>query len=310
MTDLTKLKSFLYAAEHLNFTKAAQQLHVTQPTISHHIKSIEDEMDVILFDRSDYNIRITDAGRLLLPWARKLIRQSIEMQEMMKSLQDNIVGGLRIACSTTAGKYVLPQLAARFSQSHPGVRVNILRCNPDTVIPNLLDNEANLGVVSYEALEKNMELQEFFNDYISLIVPSDHPFAMRHQISPEELIDEPIIMREPTSGTRRVVLAELAKHDISIEDMNIFMTIGNAEAIVQTVAAGYGISFASTLAIDCPLQSGSVASIDVQGVNLQRKIYMLRKRLDDPYRPQEAFWSFVHDPSNLDLLQLSKACDL
>jgi DNA-binding transcriptional LysR family regulator len=111
-------------------------------------------------------------------------------------------------------------------------------------------------------------------------------------------------MREPTSGTRRVVLEELAKHDISLEDLNIFMELGNAEAIVRTVADGYGVAFVSELAATYPLERGHVMAVPVDGLTLQRTIYMVRKRIGDSYRPRDAFWSFVHAPENADLLRL------
>jgi DNA-binding transcriptional LysR family regulator len=305
MIELSKLEIFLYAAEHLNFSAAARHLHLTQPTVSHHIKSLEGDLGIELFKRTGSKLRLTEAGRLLLPWARKMMSDSIDLTAMIGALQEGIAGNLRIACSTTAGKYVLPQLAARFSQRNPNIRVSIMRCMPEYVVPRLLDGEANLGVVSYEIHDKDVELQEFFEDAITLIVPARHAFAPRSSIRPVEIINEPIIMRESTSGTRRVMLSELARHDISIEDLNIFMELGNAEAIVRTVAAGYGISFVSTLASACPLEGGNIVAVDVEGLELRRKIYMVRKRLDSPYRPQEAFWSFVHDPANLDLLRLA-----
>ncbi|MBT3391142.1 MAG: LysR family transcriptional regulator [Chloroflexi bacterium] len=307
MIELTRLKTFIYAADELSFSEAARHLHITQPTVSHHIKALEKELDVQLFDRTGAGLRLTEAGRLLLPWARKVLRDSIELKGMMDALHDGVVGDLRIACSTTAGKYVLPQLAARFSQRYPGIQVSILRCTPEHIVPRLLDGEANLGVVSYEMYSEEMELQEFFEDAITMVVASDHPWALRSSIQPSEVIGEPILMREETAGTRRVVLSELAKHDISLEDLNIFMQLGNAEAIVRTVAAGYGISFVSSLATECLLESGKVVSVHVEGLELSRKIYMARKRLAPPHRPQEAFWGFVHDSANLDLLQLADA---
>ena len=115
-----------------------------------------------------------------------------------------------------------------------------------------------LGVVSTEVDDTSLESQQFFRDMITLIVPSNHRWAFRKMVDPSELLEEPIIMREETAGTRRVVLAELAKHDISLDDLNVFMELGNAEAIVRTVAAGYGISFASSLASACPLERGNV----------------------------------------------------
>jgi len=310
MVDLLRIETFLHAAETLNFSEAARLLHLSQPTVSHHIKTMENDLGVTLFERQGTTIKLTDAGKLLVPWARRVMRDSIEMQEMMESLKEGMAGNLQIACSTTAGKYVLPHLAARFSIRHPNVRTKLLRCTPASVVTNLLDGEANLGVVSYEIPGKDIELQEFFHDLISVIVPRDHPFVSRDKILPEDVIGEPIIMREETSGTRKIVLSELARHDISLDDLNNFMEVGNAEAIVRTVAAGYGISFVSKLAAACALERGNVVTIPVEGVNLVRTIYMARKRLKESSRPADAFWGFIHDPTNQDLIELASRGDL
>lgn len=304
MIDLLKIEVFLHAAETLSFSEAARQMHLSQPTISHHVKMLEHEFGVELFDRTGPGLRMTDAGRLLLPWARKLIRESIEMQEMMASLQDKIVGHLRIACSTTSGKYLLPQLAARFHQRYPWVKVSILSCQPEYVIPRLLEEEANLGVLSRESFDEGLESQDFFTDRMILIAPAHHRWATFRSIEPADLIGEPIIMREPNSGNRKAMLTELGKHDIHLEDLEIFLEVGNAEAIVETVAAGFGISFVSRLSASCALKRGFVVEVPVTGLSLQRKIYMVRRALDVPNRPQEVFWGFVHDPVNADLLHL------
>jgi DNA-binding transcriptional LysR family regulator len=310
MVDLIKVETFLHAAEKLNFSEAARILHLSQPTVSHHVKNLEQDLGVTLFKRQGASVQLTEAGRLLLPWARRMVRDSIEMQEMMDSLKQGLAGDLMIACSTTAGKYVLPLLAARFSKRHPRICTTLLRCTQESIVPKLLDGEANLGVASYEIPNQELDIQEFFQDSISVIVPSDHPFTLRKEVLPEDLLGENIIMREETSGTRKIVLSELAKHDIGLEDLDIFMQIGNAEAIVRTVSAGYGISFVSKLAAACALDRGTVAMVPIKGLNLTRKIYMVRKRLMDPSRAMDAFWGFVHDPSNRDLLELASRGDL
>ncbi|MBU0512625.1 MAG: LysR family transcriptional regulator [Chloroflexi bacterium] len=306
MVDIQKIETFLRAAESSSLSEAAKQLHLSQPTVSHHIKTLEQELEVTLFHRSNVGMQLTDAGRLLLPWARRLMHDTNDLKEMMSSLQGDIVGELRIACSTTAGKYILPQMAARFSQQYPGIHVRILACGPEQTTLNLLDGEAHLGVVSTEVDDTSLESQKFFRDVITLIVPSNHRWAFRKVIDPGELLEEAIIMREETAGTRRVVLAELAKHDISLDDLNVFLELGNAEAIVRTVAAGYGISFVSSLASACPMERGNVTDIDVEGMTLQRNVYMVRKRISAPHRPRDVFWSFVHDPANTDLLRLAE----
>ncbi|HUH96353.1 MAG TPA: LysR family transcriptional regulator [Anaerolineales bacterium] len=303
MIDLQKIETFLCAAEKLNISEAAKQLHLSQPTVSHQIKLLEQELGATLFIRSSTGLQLTEAGQLLLPWARRLLNDSSNLQAMMSSLQD-VAGELRIACSTTAGKYILPQLAARFRLRYPGIQVRIPACAPEKVALDLLAGEAHLGVLSREVGDPNLEIQEFFHDTIQLIVPANHRWAARQSLEPSELLEEPMIMREPTSGTRRVALEELAKNDISLEDLNVFMELGNAEAIVRTVADGYGVAFVSELAAAYPLERGNVVAIPVQGLTLLRTIYMARKRIGDPYRPRDAFWSFVHAPENADLLRL------
>jgi DNA-binding transcriptional LysR family regulator len=304
MVDIDKLETFLLAAETLNFSETAKQLHLSQPTVSHHIKLLENTMGVVLFTRTNTGLQLTETGRLLLPWARRLLHDTNNMQAMMASIQSDVVGELRISCSTTAGKYVLPQLAARFCRLYPGVKVRILSCTSEDVTIRLLEGDAHIGVLSHEILAAGLESQEFFRDTITLIVPSNHRWAFRKVIEPGELLEEPLIIREETSGTRQVVLSELSKFDIGLDDLDIFMELGNAEAIVRTVAAGYGIAFVSKLATACPLERGNVVDLRVDGLNLNRTIYMVRKAGSSPHRPRDAFWGFIHAPENADLIHL------
>lgn len=308
MLDLMRLQTFVYAAENLSFSVAAQNMQLSQPTISHHIKALEESLGVELFDRSAGTLRLTEAGRLLLPQARRLMRQSYEVEQMMASVREQIVGHIRIACSTTAGKYVLPQFAARFRLRHPGVRVSIMSCTSANVLPKLLESEANIGVVSYDVCGRSgLECQVFFEDHIVLIVPANHRWAGRASIDPSELLEEPFLMRESTSGTRRVLLAELGKHDIALDDMNVFMELGNAEAIVRTVEAGFGVSFVSRLSGVWALERKSVIEVPVAGFDLRRQVYMVQRTIRDANRGAEAFWGFVHDASNADLLRMAES---
>lgn len=307
MIDLIKIEAFLHAAETHSFSETARIMHLSQPTISHHIKGLETEFGIELFDRGGSGLQLTEAGRLLLPWAQRLMRESIHMREIMASLQDKIVGSLRIACSTTSGKYILPRLAARFRERYPWVKITILSCTPEYVVPRLLEDEADLGVLSRESFEPGLELQDFFTDHIVFIVHRDHPWAKRQSIEPAELTGAPIIMREATSGTRKVLLSELVKHDIHFDDLDIFLEVGNAEAIVESVAAGSGVAFVSRLAARCALNQKKVLEVPVTGMYLQRQIFMVRRALEAPNRAQEVFWGFIHDPANADLIQLAES---
>jgi DNA-binding transcriptional LysR family regulator len=184
--------------------------------------------------------------------------------------------------------------------------VSILACRPLYVIPELLEGEANLAVVSsYDLCGGSFECQEFFKDTVTLIVPAGHPFAGRNYVEAADLLGEAMLIREPTSGTRKLMLTEFARHDIGLDDLNVFLELGNAEAIARAVAAGFGVSFISTLAADWALRLNDIAAVPVADFELQRTIYMVRRTLATPQRAQEAFWNFVHDPANADLLRLA-----
>jgi len=306
MLDLNKLNVFLHAAQTLNFSQTAHMLHISQPTVSKYISELEREFDVILFDRDGGRLQLSNAGKTLLPWARQLVHHSLDLHEAMISMQEEIVGHLRIACSTTAGKYILPQIAGRFRRHHPGVNISILTCTQGQVSLNLLGSEADFGAMSVEISGDQLECQEFFTDHIIFIVPGQHPWAQRQSVEPAELLEVPFILREPTSGTRRALLSELARHDITLDDLDVFLEVGNAEAIVTAVTNNFGVSFVSRLAAAHARAWGCVAEVPVTGIKLERKLCIARRCLTPLNRAQEAFWGFIHSPENDDLFALSQ----
>ena len=304
MIDLTRLKAFIIAAETLSFSETSKQLHLTQPTISHHIKTLEKSLGLPLFERRGNQLILTEAGTMLVPWARKLVGQSNQIKEMMEAIQDRAVGNLRITCSAASGKYVLPHIAARFRKRFPEVLVSILPCSSEDIARKLLEEEAHLALVTHEIDSLSLQSQTLYIDTIRMIVPAEHPWVGRGDIAPSDLLEEKIIIREPSSGSRRVVLSELSKHDIQYEDLDIFMELGNAEGIIQAVGGGYGISFVDENLAAEGEALGKVKIVKMADWSLHRRVFLLRKSLKSPQRVTEAFWSFVHDPSNKDLLPM------
>ena len=305
MIDIQKIETFICAAENSSLSEAAKQLHLSQPAVSHQIKLLEHELGVSLFTRSNVGLSMTEAGQILLPWAHNLLHDMDNLEEMMASLQDVVSGELRIGCSASSGKYIVPKMATRFCLLYPKIKLHIQVCKPETIIPGLLEGIIHLGIVSSEVNDSGLESQEFFRDAIDLIVPANHPWAARGCIEPSEIVTEPVFIREETSGTRWVMLAELSKFDISLDDLNIFMEIGSAEGIVEAISTGHGVSFISRLASWRLRELGRIASVQVDGLNMQRITYMVRKRINSPHRLRDVFWGFIHAPENADLLNLS-----
>lgn len=296
------LSVFLDAAQTLNFSETAQRLHVSQSTVSKHIRDLERELNIALFERANGRLRLSQAGKALVPWTRQLRREFERFQEVAQSLHNDVAGPLRIACTTAAGKYVLPRLAVRFRERFPRVQISMLGCRPMDVEGFLRDIEADLAVVSAEATDPELECQHFFTDQIVLIVPPGHAWALRQRIEPDELVGEPMLLREFSSGTRRVLQSALAARDIALTDLNISLELGNAEAIVAAVAAGVGVAFVSRLSAAFALEAGRVRQVEIDGFDLQRPICMWRRVSTPPSRPAELFWGFVHEPENKDLL--------
>ena len=195
MVDIQKIQTFLCAAETSSLSEAAKQLHLTQPAVSHQIKLLEQELGTKLFVRSSIGLKMTDSGQLLIPWARRLLHDMDDLKDMMSSTEEVFAGELRIMCSTCVGKYLLPQLTARFCLRYPKIKARILACGPERTALRLLEGEAHLGIISMEANDKGVESQEFFRDKIELVVPANHRWAKKSSIEPAELVSEPFLLR-------------------------------------------------------------------------------------------------------------------
>jgi DNA-binding transcriptional LysR family regulator len=213
----------------------------------------------------------------------------------MLSIQEEVIGEMTIGCSTASGKYLLPGMIARFRRQFPQVRLNVLVTSRDSVLNKLLNVEVPFGVSSKQIEHVDLEYQDFFTDTVILIVPATHPWAKFRKVYPDDLLDEPLILREELAGTREVLIEGLHKHDISPEMLNVAMVLGNAEAIEMAVEEGLGIAFVSRLAAARGLELGRVVEVEVAGMSLSRKIYLVRNRKQPLTRAQTEFWQFIQE---------------
>ncbi len=293
MLDVHQLNVFLAAAETLNFTQAARQLHMTQPSVSQHIQGLERHFDMSLFIRNGRNLELTDAGMALLPLAREAVTLSIRIDETMESLKGTIYGHLIVGCSTTPGKYILPHLLARFHRKYPQVRVTCQVSPQADALRSVAEGEAHFALFSLDHDGyPDIEAVSFICDPIVLIAPLDHPWAKRNEIEPNELMEGDFIMRETASGTFNAVREALAQYDVSTADLRILITLGNAEAIALAVQEGIGVGFISQMVVD-RLCQGKVAQVRVRGIDICRQIYIGRNSRRPATGAQAAFWNFL-----------------
>lgn len=300
--NIDNVKFFLDTTQTLNFSETAQRLHVSQPTVSKYIGDLESQLNLTLYDRSGGRLRLTPEGKALVTWAQQLVDEHERFYKMANVLHGEVAGPLKIACSTAAGKYVLPMLAVQFQKRFPLVDVSMYACRPYDVDDVLRDEESDLAVVSYETTNAELECQVFFYDQIILIAPPSHPWSLKGEIHPDDLFQSELIIREPTSGTRRSVQSALAAHDISLKELQIVLELGNAEAIVNAVALGVGAAFISRASADFALRAGCVKEVNVSSFYLRRKICMLRRITEFTSRVADVFWNFIHEPENNDII--------
>ncbi len=298
MLNIHELQVFVEAAQVENFSVAAHRLLLSQPAVSLQIRNLEKQLRIELFRRNGRNVCLSEAGKILLPLAQDLLRQAKHVEEAMSGLQGLTIGELSIACSTTVGKYIIPRLIAGFRRCYSEVQVTVTVMSRRAATEWLLEGRAELGVVSTQMNHRDLELQTLIEDEVVLVVPADHPWAKVAAVTPADLLTVPLIMREPQAGSYEVLVEGLAAHGLSVADLKVVMTLGNAEAIEMSVEAGIGAAFIPRLVAARGLTLGCVAQVPVEGMSLKRKIYLARNVRHNVTPPLKAFWEFALDPAN------------
>jgi DNA-binding transcriptional LysR family regulator len=306
MLDLYALQVFLAAAEHENFSEAGRRLGLSQPAVSMQIRSLEESLCMDLFDRSGRHIMLTEAGHALVPMARDLINRSIHIEEIMGSLQGEVLGLLKVGCSTTVGKYILPKLLAGLRERHPLVQIVCHVTGRGLAMQMLLEGDVHVAITSLREPHKGVEYRPFLTDRIILVVPPDHPWALGSRVvKPADLMGEQFILREEDSGTRCALSDALVWHDLGLDDLNIMMTLGNSEAIAMAVQEGLGLAFVSYMVAAEPIRVGHLIPIEVEGMALEQTLYMARHTHRQATRAQTAFWELAFAPETEAIRQLT-----
>ena len=299
MLTANELQVFLTAAETENFSEAGRRLGVTQPAVSMQIRGLEKRLGITLFDRVGRHVKLSEAGQALVPMARDLVDRSINIEESMASLHGEVVGVLRIGCSTAAGKYVLPRILAGLRARHSRVEVVCHVTGRHAALQLLKDGEVQVALTSLREPIKGIEYRPFLTDHIVLITPPEHPWAKRRAaVTPAELTEETFILREDGSGTMEAIREGLAWHDMTVGHLDRAMTLGNSEAIRMAVAEGIGVSFVSLMVADEAARAGRVAIVDVADLALSRTLHMAHDVDRPATRAQAAFWEFAFSPES------------
>lgn len=273
--NLHHLRIFATVADQGGFTRAAVALRLSQPAVSKSVRELERQTGIPLFERAGRATRLTAAGDALLARARELFAVEQAAEEELHVLRGMEGGVLRVGASTTIATYLLSPCLARFRDAHPGVSLRVSSANTRAIARALLERRLDVALVEGPVSHARIDVVPWRDDELVVIAPPAHRLARRRSIRLAEIADEPFIVREPGSGTRRVAERALAVQRVEIV---VALELGSTEAIKQAVAAGLGLAFVSRFAVADQAELGRFAVLRVREAALGRALTELRLR--------------------------------
>lgn len=291
--DLWQLKIFYKVVELGSFSRAAEAVHLSQPTVSSHVKDLEEHFDCRLIDRMGKDAKPTKGGEILFDYARRLLDLAEEAETAIAAFMGKPTGNLAIGGSTIPGAYILPAAIGRFRGLYPDVCISLSISDTQEVADMVIDGKLEAGVVGALPADKRLEAKAVGMDEIRLVVPAGHPLAAKSEISVSGVVSLPLLIREPGSGTRRFLENALEKKGLDLSAFKVVAQLGSTEAVREAVKSGVGVSFLSTLAVEGELKSGVLAALDVPELELSRTFYLIRDGRRTPSPLCTAFMEFL-----------------
>lgn len=272
--SLRQLQVFESVARHLNHSRAATELFLSQPAVSMQIKQAESAVGLPLFEQTGKKLHLTTAGEELLRYARAMLQLMNEMESAFDEMKGLERGRLTIAAVSTAN-YFMPQLLAKFVQAHPKIQVSLSVANRDAVVKQVADNVADLAIMGQPPQGADMRLEAFMENPLVVIAAPTHPLARTKKIQAKQLAKETFLLREQGSGTRGVVERYFASHKLALP---AHMEMDTNEAIKQSVQAGMGLAIISRHGIELELETKRLAILDVTGFPIVRHWYIVQRK--------------------------------
>ncbi len=270
---LRQLRVFSAVARHLSFTRAAEELCLTQPAVSMQVKQLENQLDVPLFEHLGKKIFLTEMGKEVYHYSRSILQQIDELQGVLNSMKGLGKGRLKISVASTAN-YFIPVLLAGFCQRYPGVTVSLDVTNRETLLTQLADNEVDLVVMGQPPEDMDLGYEAFLENPLVIVAPPEHLLAKEKKIPLQRLEQEVFLVREPGSGTRIAMERFFAQHDVRI---TTGMEVGSNEAIKQSVQAGLGLGLLSRDTVEMELALGRLVILNVAEFPIMRYWYVVNR---------------------------------
>lgn len=286
---LRQLKVFEAVARHLNYTRAAEELYLTQPAVSMQVRQLEESLGMGLFEQLGKRIHLTEAGTEVLGYARSVTQQLDELEGVLNRMKGLGGGRLRISVATTAN-YFIPTLLGSFSRRYPDVTVSLDVTNRETLLRQLGENTVDLVIMGQPPDEADVEAEAFMDNPLVVVAPPDHSLVSKKKIPLARLQDETFLVREPGSGTRVAMERFFTERGMKLKTG---MEVGSNEAIKQSVQAGLGLGLLSQATIEQELTLKRLVVLDIEDFPIMRHWFIVHRKGKRLSAAAEAFRQFV-----------------
>ncbi len=264
-----RLKVFSTVANRLSFTKAANELNISQPAVTKHIKEIENQLNTKLFNRNGTTIQLTESGKILLVYAEKVRNLYRDLEFGLSQLNKQEKGKLKIGASTTIAQYILPEILAKFNSYYKDINIELVTHNSEDISTLLKNGQIDLGIVEGESKSSYFNYEIFKPDEIVLVCKSTHPLVQKN-FKLKDLYDVDLIVREQGSGTQEFIQNQLKKSGIDIQKLKIIMQLGSSESLKNYLIHSDAMAFLSINTVLQELKNNQLSVIDIKNFSIER----------------------------------------
>jgi len=276
--DIRRLEIFCKVVELKSFIKAAESLSLAQPTVSEHMRILEETLGERLLDRLGREVLPTPAGRVFYQYAKNIIRLREEAIQSLEQFKGELSGHLILGASTIPGNYVLPKFIGAFKTRHPAIRITLRIGDTAGIMGQVQEGDLEAGIVGSLPNDRRLVSEELFSDELVLTVPPEHKWSSKAEIGVDQLAMEPFILREKGSGSRMVMSRILEENGFDFSKLSVVAEMGSTEAVRQAIKARIGVSILSLQAIAEEVERGLLVTVQVAGVRFCRPLYLIQRR--------------------------------
>lgn len=269
MSDF-RLKVFYSVAKNLSFTKASQELFVSQPAVTKHVHELESMYHVRLFDRTNNKISLTEAGKVMMEHCERILTEYRKLEYDMHLLNNEYAGELRLGASTTIAQYILPPILAKFTAQYPQIKVSLMDTNSRNVENALLEHSIDLGMVEGVFRTPNLKYEAFLCDELVPVVRKGVIPSDVDEISVDSFVKMPLVLRERGSGTLDAIETVLAEEGLKLSSLNVRMHLGSTESIKSFLAYSDCMGIVSIASVVRELKEGIFRVVDISGLQFSR----------------------------------------